>query len=299
MQDLQFSPHLLYLLLPWFFPFLLWYFFGSSWAGIAVQVKRLHDRDKSGWWVMLDFLILPAFWNFFALGIRKGTYGRNRFGPDPLETELWKQDMETHQTGYKWFIFRSIFVSLFVLFFVVPMGRFTFKDKKASSQVVQQEVVFTTLDNRSQITVPVGWENISDQNENAKLTLRRNSWFEELMIVIYTQNKVDAINRGLKQLSDYAPAAVNLVVSKATGAKVSEPIPMEIDGHPALQYEVRCVIDDVSMEIIHTSVAGSNHFHVLAALASKRDSKEMLDENVKEELHTIIKSFRLLNGGIK
>ena len=51
---------------------------------LAVQVRRLHDLDRSGWWILISFvpivgLILLVFW--FC---KKGTEGENRFGADPL-----------------------------------------------------------------------------------------------------------------------------------------------------------------------------------------------------------------------
>ena len=51
---------------------------------IALAVRRLHDRDKSGWWFLLVIVplvgaIILVVW--FAL---PGTAGNNRFGPDPL-----------------------------------------------------------------------------------------------------------------------------------------------------------------------------------------------------------------------
>ncbi len=58
---------------------------------IAVVVRRLHDRDMSGWWY-LGFILLSIipFVGFFAqiaflvILCLKGTDGENRFGPDPL-----------------------------------------------------------------------------------------------------------------------------------------------------------------------------------------------------------------------
>ena len=72
----------------------------------AVGVKRLHDRDKSGWWLVL-FYFAPAaldrpgpysgmeevfeaasfglsLWALVELGFLRGTGGPNRYGPDPL-----------------------------------------------------------------------------------------------------------------------------------------------------------------------------------------------------------------------
>ncbi len=55
------------------------------WVGLAVQIKRWHDRDKSGWWALLNLLpIIGSIWIFIECGFLRGTHGRNRFGPDPL-----------------------------------------------------------------------------------------------------------------------------------------------------------------------------------------------------------------------
>lgn len=52
--------------------------------GIAVTIRRFHDLDKSGWWILISFVpflgvILLIYW--FT---QKGTSGENRFGADPL-----------------------------------------------------------------------------------------------------------------------------------------------------------------------------------------------------------------------
>lgn len=59
---------------------------------IAVTVRRLHDRDMSGWWYLafvfggaipyIGFLISIAF---LVLMFLPGTEGPNRFGPDPKD----------------------------------------------------------------------------------------------------------------------------------------------------------------------------------------------------------------------
>ncbi|MBU1377541.1 MAG: DUF805 domain-containing protein [Alphaproteobacteria bacterium] len=85
---------------------------------IAVSVRRLHDRNKSGWWMLLYWLAptllapgvegeaalisLPipgantvfallsvglSVWSFVDLACLKGSPRGNRFGPDPLGRE--------------------------------------------------------------------------------------------------------------------------------------------------------------------------------------------------------------------
>jgi len=52
--------------------------------GLAVSVRRLHDRDKSGWFILLYFIPLVGFIILLIWYCTRGTVGPNRFGPDPL-----------------------------------------------------------------------------------------------------------------------------------------------------------------------------------------------------------------------
>ena len=51
--------------------------------GLGVAVRRLHDTDRTGWWLLLvltvigDILLIVWF-------CMKGTTGPNRYGPDPI-----------------------------------------------------------------------------------------------------------------------------------------------------------------------------------------------------------------------
>lgn len=51
--------------------------------GIAVAVRRLHDSDRSGWWVLIALIPIvgPIILIFFL--IQDSTAGENRFGPNP------------------------------------------------------------------------------------------------------------------------------------------------------------------------------------------------------------------------
>lgn len=90
---------------------------------VFAMIRRLHDRDRSAWWLglaygapALAFLLIanflvpelerlgdglvttaagalllvavaPSFWIFYGVFFRRGTPGPNRFGPDPLEAK--------------------------------------------------------------------------------------------------------------------------------------------------------------------------------------------------------------------
>jgi uncharacterized membrane protein YhaH (DUF805 family) len=57
----------------------------ATWIHIAVAVKRYHDRNKSGWWVLIVFLpVIGGLWYLIECGFLRGTPGPNTYGPDPL-----------------------------------------------------------------------------------------------------------------------------------------------------------------------------------------------------------------------
>ena len=60
--------------------------------GLAVVVKRLHDRDKSMWW-LLTYLIpfIGPIWMFIELGFLDGTPVENRYG-NPSSAVDWNLD---------------------------------------------------------------------------------------------------------------------------------------------------------------------------------------------------------------
>jgi len=85
-----------------FIPWLLW--------GISITTERLHDRDKSAWWLVVFYMVpgvlgqlantawfagtagaalqyaglALSIWGFVEIGCLRGTAGTNAYGPDPL-----------------------------------------------------------------------------------------------------------------------------------------------------------------------------------------------------------------------
>jgi uncharacterized membrane protein YhaH (DUF805 family) len=51
--------------------------------GLAVSVRRLHDTDRSGWWLLLWFIPLIGTIVLIVWWVQQGTRGPNRFGPNP------------------------------------------------------------------------------------------------------------------------------------------------------------------------------------------------------------------------
>ena len=53
---------------------------------LSVSARRLHDINRTGWWLLL-WLFLGIGWVILiAWGIRRGDEGTNKYGPDPSQT---------------------------------------------------------------------------------------------------------------------------------------------------------------------------------------------------------------------
>ena len=103
------------------------------WVYFATSIKRLHDRDKSGWW-MVPFFAVPGLynqfadrlpdsyadlplaiaslvlclWGFIEMYCLKGSRKTNRFGADPLAPKPprdtrppWDQQSEIEMVPHK------------------------------------------------------------------------------------------------------------------------------------------------------------------------------------------------------
>ena len=50
---------------------------------LAVGIRRLHDTDKSGWWVLIGIIPIVGWIILIVFYATSGTPGPNRFGPAP------------------------------------------------------------------------------------------------------------------------------------------------------------------------------------------------------------------------
>jgi uncharacterized membrane protein YhaH (DUF805 family) len=54
---------------------------------IAVSVRRLHDIDRTGWWVLISLVPLVGWIVLLVFHVQDSTPGPNRYGPNPKSTE--------------------------------------------------------------------------------------------------------------------------------------------------------------------------------------------------------------------
>ena len=65
-------------------PFLCLAFLAHVLPSIAVDVRRLHDTDRSGWFALFGMIPLVGPVILLVWFCQSGSPGANRFGPDPL-----------------------------------------------------------------------------------------------------------------------------------------------------------------------------------------------------------------------
>ena len=52
---------------------------------IAVTVRRLHDIDRTGWWILINLIPLIGTIVLLVFELTPGTPGSNSYGPDPKQ----------------------------------------------------------------------------------------------------------------------------------------------------------------------------------------------------------------------
>ena len=52
---------------------------------LAVLVRRLHDVDRTGWWILINLIPLVGTIVLLVFALMPGTPGSNQYGPDPKQ----------------------------------------------------------------------------------------------------------------------------------------------------------------------------------------------------------------------
>jgi uncharacterized membrane protein YhaH (DUF805 family) len=61
------------------------YALGVFIPSLAVAIRRLHDTNKSGWWLLIALVPLVGFIVLIVFYATEGTRGPNNFGPPPVD----------------------------------------------------------------------------------------------------------------------------------------------------------------------------------------------------------------------
>ena len=62
---------------------------------IAVSVRRLHDINRTGWWVLIALVPLVGWIVLLVFHVQDSTPGTNRYGPNPKSTDYQSMTART------------------------------------------------------------------------------------------------------------------------------------------------------------------------------------------------------------
>lgn len=51
---------------------------------VAVSVRRLHDTNRSGWWILISLVPIIGFFVFLYFAVQPSDEGDNQYGPNPF-----------------------------------------------------------------------------------------------------------------------------------------------------------------------------------------------------------------------
>ncbi len=64
------------------------YTFAVLLPSIAVGVRRLHDTDRSGWWLLVVLIPIIGWIALLIFSVQDSTPGENNYGANPKETDI-------------------------------------------------------------------------------------------------------------------------------------------------------------------------------------------------------------------
>lgn len=152
---------------------------------------------------------------------------------------------------------------------------------------VSQPTVLTSKDGRFQLTVPGGWR--EDKSLNDEATIGGSNAIAEMYAAVISESKGDyAKDLDLREYTRLISEQMSKSVKESTA---TAPSATTINGHPALQYELRGTVERVGIAYLMTIVETPNDYHqvVTWTLPSRFDKN-------KETLQQVTASFKEKEG---
>lgn len=137
-------------------------------------------------------------------------------------------------------------------------------------------------DGKIKVTVSGMWVKMPELNKEAPLQVGYKS--KEMYLIVITDAKAAV---GSLTLENYHQITRGRMLQKMKNASASEPVPLTIDGHPAMQDELSGTKDSTDVVFLHTTVDDGDHFQQILAWTLKSRWQQQ-----NELLREITETFR-------
>ncbi|MCI0602357.1 hypothetical protein L0156_05035 [bacterium] len=151
-----------------------------------------------------------------------------------------------------------------------------------ADQKIDAGAVLMDPEKTIQVSIPSGWKEDRDLHDTAELQASNRK--KELYIIVLSESKEDFQDMTLEKHSEITRGTL---VKSLAQAQTSAPVTLTVGGHPALQYEIRGFINNLSVVYLHTTVETEKNLHQLLTWTLK----SMYDKN-KPVLQQVTESFK-------
>jgi len=138
-------------------------------------------------------------------------------------------------------------------------------------------------DGKIKVTVPGTWTKLPELNKQASLQVGNKS--KEVYLIVITDTKADLDNFTLEK---HHQQTRDRMLQKMKNASDTEPVPLTIDGHPALQDELTGTEKGTNVVFLHTTIDDGDYFQQTLAwtLKSRWEKQNQLLREITRTFHS-------------
>jgi hypothetical protein len=155
-------------------------------------------------------------------------------------------------------------------------------DRERLHRLSVEKKEISSEDGKIKVIVSGMWVKMPELNKEA--TLRVGDKSKKMYLILITDAKAAV---GNLTLENYHQITRDRMLQKMKNASASEPVPLTIDGHPAVQDELSGTRDDTDIVFLHTTVDDGDHFQQILAWTLKSRWEQQ-----NELLREITRTFR-------
>jgi hypothetical protein len=156
-------------------------------------------------------------------------------------------------------------------------------DRERLHRLSTERKEIASSDGKIKVTVPGMWTKMPELNKQATLQLGDKN--KQMYLIVITDAKTDLDNLTLEK---HHQLTRDRILQKMKNASATEPVPLTIDGHPAMQDELSGTENGTNVVFLHTTVDDGDHFQQILAWTVKSRWQQQ-----NQLLHEITQSFRM------
>lgn len=155
-------------------------------------------------------------------------------------------------------------------------------DRDRLHRLSMERKEIASSDGKINVTVSGMWTKMPELNKQATLQVGDKS--KQMYLIVITDAKADVDNFTLEK---HHQLTRDRMLQKMKNASATEPVPLTIDGHPAMQDELSGKENGTNVVFLHTTVDDGDHFQQILAWTLKSRWQRQ-----NELLREITRTFR-------